>query len=145
MTADLPELTSRDDSGAKVDKRRSPDFVEAARQRARSQWTPAACEAQSDLTRAKMAMPIVRQKISVGVRRYLADPIARAAHVARVNAALARPEVRDSISQGTRAGIARRRARQLDALRQAWAGATDKSVRKQFLAEITTPSTGLAK
>jgi hypothetical protein len=132
MTAE----SKAENGGGKIDKRRTPEFREAARARAAAQWTPSACEAQSELIRAKMAAPTVRQKISAGVRAHLADPSVHAAQVARVAITAARPEVREAISRGTRAGIARRRMRQLDGLRQAWAAATDSSVRKQFAAEI---------
>jgi len=115
----------------KIDGRKTDAFRQAARTRALAQWTPAARQAQSELTRAKMTAPAVRRKISDGVRKSLDDP----QHVTRVNTALSRPEVRDAISRGTRAGIARWQARQLAGLREAWATA-DVRVRKQFLSEI---------
>lgn len=48
---------------AKVDRRKSPEFREAARARALAQWTPEARAAQSALTRERMRSPAVRQRI----------------------------------------------------------------------------------
>jgi len=51
---------------AQIDGRKTEVFREAARARARAQWTPAARVAQSELTRQKMKAPGVRERIVAG-------------------------------------------------------------------------------
>jgi hypothetical protein len=49
------------------DRRKSVAFREAARKRARAQWTPEAREAHAELTRKRMATEEVRQRILDGM------------------------------------------------------------------------------
>lgn len=79
-----------------IDFRKTEAFREAARARARAQWTPEARAAHSELMRS--------------------------------------PGVRERNIAGTKIG--KERGAQLDALQASWRCA-DKSVRLQFLAEVT--------
>jgi hypothetical protein len=56
-------------------KRRSAAFREAARARARAQWTPEARAAQSELTRERMRSPSVREKIRLGMQESRAEQL----------------------------------------------------------------------
>jgi NUMOD3 motif len=92
----------------------------------------------SERTRAAMAAPAVRQRISERTRAAMP-----AAHTPEMKerkrlglvAAFANPDLRRKVSAATKLGIAQRRARLLQALRDAWKGA-DKHTRNAFLAEI---------
>jgi hypothetical protein len=56
-------------------KSKTAAFREAARARARAQWTPEARATQSKLTRKKMQSPIVREKIRLGLQASRAEQL----------------------------------------------------------------------
>lgn len=118
-----------------IDLQKTDGFREAARARAKSQWTPAARQAQSVLTREKMNRPEIRKHLSDQRRAAIADPDAHKRQVETMRATMARPDVRERISAGTKLGMARRLEHQVNALREAWRSA-DKRTRAVFLGEI---------
>jgi hypothetical protein len=88
----------------------------------------------SERTSAAMAAPAVRRTISERTK---------AAHTLEMRErkrrglveAFASPELRHKVSQATKLGMARRRARLLQALHDAWKSA-DRKTRDEFLSEV---------
>jgi hypothetical protein len=118
-----------------TDKRKTEAFREAARLRARLQWTPDARAAQAELTREKMKAPGVSARIADRTRAALADPDVRQRHLANTRAAMLDPEVSARISVATKLGMERWRASLLALLLETWRRAP-QTVRRRFLTEI---------
>lgn len=95
---------------------RKPESIARQKVKLAAFWDdPANRERQSELTRARMALPGVSEKIAERTAAALADPAVKQRHKAGLKARFADPDLRALISERTKAGMAKWRADHLEA------------------------------